>query len=276
LKVLIFCDYQDEDGLPDHAEVVQELVKHNAAVVASASDEDYENGLGQIADNLKTIIKNDDPKWNCSVTDVWVFSDVIQASKMGNEYGSTAARDSTKPLGNFPPGPPYERDDACWEELFHLISNVGYGCAYPDLWGRRADAENPYGYPSGHIPDSNISRALDNMMGDCGAAYNNTQVLPAGASTICHYKYDDPTCFYPCLVNEYQSIVHLAYIGARDYRCNNDWYGLLKEYSFCDQQKCKQHDPQGYALGGHSMLPHILPSGHYKPTKTSALHKSEW
>merc|ERR1712098_581741 len=129
----------------------------------------------------------------------------------------------------------------------------------PAVWGFRADAAHPQWFPpSPSIPESNLSRALDTMIADCGAGYNHSLVYPAKKE--CHWTYNDhPTygCHYPCLINEYLNFAHLATIGARDYQCADH----EDEYSFCTYDKCKKGDPLGFALG--KALPQILPSGHY-------------
>merc|ERR1711933_469838 len=131
--------------------------------------------------------KNDSPLWNCSISGAWVISELFE---------SEMARDAELPYGEVPPGLPYGRDDASWEEIFHLITHTGFASAWPKTWDFRADAASPRTYPGKHVPDSDVSRALDAAMGSCGAAYNHTQ-RPRQAG--CDYYYSDPTCFYPCL-----------------------------------------------------------------------------
>merc|ERR1712196_12402 len=70
---------QDEDGFPDHPEVVQQMVNHKAAMVLTKTEKEYNDGIGSIADKIDTtlkngVIKNDHPVWNCSVMDVWVVA----------------------------------------------------------------------------------------------------------------------------------------------------------------------------------------------------------
>jgi len=252
---------QDEDGNPDHPEVVQAMVARKAAMVLAKSEEEYDRGIGTVADKVRTtlehgVIKNDHPVWNCSVSDVWVVAE---------EFQEETPRDATHPYGKVPPGPAYGRDDAGWEEVFHLITHVGYGCAHPEVFGFRADALHPYAYPSSSIPESNISRILDSALGDCGAAYNHTQT-GRKATRACPYHYGDETCFYPCLVNEYLNFLHLAHIGARDYQ----YADARDEYLYANHEECRAHDPLGFAIGGSAMLPQIPPSGHYAPSGRGA------
>lgn len=250
---------QDEDGRPDHPEVVRELVGHRASMLLTRTHTEYENGVAQVADQINStlqggVIKNDHPFWNCSVTEVWTIAEIFQEELAG---------DAVKPYGAVPPGPPYGRWDAVWEEIFHLITHVGYGCADPDVWGFRADAARPSSYPDARLLESNISRALDAAMGQCGAAYNRTQ---QPRSNRCKYYYTDDTCFYPCLINEYLHMLHVVASGAADFYCASHYE---KEYFFCTMESCKEHDPVGFALGSSGMLPQVLPSGHYRPENSS-------
>lgn len=249
---------QDEDGQPDYPEVVQAMSARKAAMVLMRSSQEYEEGVAKVADQIDStlahgVIKNDHPIWNCSVRGVWVIAEIFQ---------DECARDATEAYGEVPPKVPYGRWDAVWEEVFHLITHVGYGCAHPEVWGFRADAGNRNGYPrDSAAPSSNISRALDKMLGDCGAAYNGTQRPKHDGQ--CNYHYDDETCFYPCLVNEYLFTVHMVRLGALDARCHA---GQREEYSFCTQAEARAQDPDGFWLGGYT-LPQTLPSGHYRPWK---------
>merc|ERR1719499_1742509 len=116
---------QDEDGLPDHPEVAQQLATHKAAMVLTKTEREWDHGVARIADRINStlkhgVIKNDHPIWNCSVSDVWVVAE---------EFEEETPHDSSEPYGQVPPGPPWGRDDAVWEEVFHLISHVGYGCS---------------------------------------------------------------------------------------------------------------------------------------------------
>ena len=70
-----------------------------------------------------------------------------------------------------------------WEEVYHLVSHLGYGCADPERWSTIEG--------SGSL----LSDNLNVLIGDCGWRFNDTQT-PRGPS--CHYYYTDPTCFYSC------------------------------------------------------------------------------
>ncbi|CAE8632239.1 unnamed protein product [Polarella glacialis] len=245
---------QDEDGMPDTPKMVQEMARHKAAVLLLRNKTEYELGPGQVTGSLAHgVIKNDLPAWNCSVTDVWVIVELFQdelvpeAAQGFREQRLQAATDG--------------REDATWEELIHLITHTGLGCAFPDRWGFRADAEHPNLYPpsAGATPASELSAALDAAIGSCGVAYSNSQEPKAEG---CSYYYEDQTCFYPCLVNEYLYQVWRTRIGGRDSACA----GVLKaEYSFCTQALLEAKDPAGFKLAGDPMLPKQLPSGSYRP-----------
>ncbi|CAE8715521.1 unnamed protein product [Polarella glacialis] len=250
-------DVRDEDGMPDTPKMVQEMARHKAAVLLLRNKTEYELGPGQVTGSLAHgVIKNDLPAWNCSVTDVWVIVELFQdelvpeAAQGFREQRLQAATDG--------------REDATWEELIHLITHTGLGCAFPDRWGFRADAEHPNLYPpsAGATPASELSAALDAAIGSCGVAYSNSQEPKAEG---CSYYYEDQTCFYPCLVNEYLYQVWRTRIGGRDSACA----GVLKaEYSFCTQALLEAKDPAGFKLAGDPMLPKQLPSGSYRPERS--------
>merc|ERR1712166_724802 len=107
--------------------MVREMVRHNAAMVLCKTEREYDHGIAKVADQINStlengVIKNDHPIWNCSVTNVWTIAEIFEEE---------TPHDATKPYGEVPPGPPYGRDDSTWEEVFHLITHTGYGCARP-------------------------------------------------------------------------------------------------------------------------------------------------
>ena len=131
---------QDEDGLPEDPEVVRQLVGHKAAVLLTATPDEYDDGVGQVGDHIAAtlwhgVIKNDIPIWNCTVADVWVYVEIFETE---------VAR---SPKASAETAPDFREWRATWEELFHLITHVGLGCAYPEVWGFRA------GLAPGAIPE---------------------------------------------------------------------------------------------------------------------------
>lgn len=253
---------QDEDGHPDGPEVLQQMIFHKAAVLLLRDSAEYKRGVGRVADYGVGIghgvIKNDQPAWNCTVSDVWVVVELFQSETIPDLTPSSwtflPRRASSTPVGAS------GVEDGAWEELFHLISHVGLGCADPEKWGFRADARNPDKYPpSLEVYESVVSRALDVAMGDCGASYSGGQ---KAKKTGCSYYYSDATCLYPCLINEYLYQVWRTRLGGRDSACEE---GLQTEYSFCTRTLLEANDPAGFELASSPALPRELPSGYYRP-----------
>ncbi|CAE7189904.1 Psma1 [Symbiodinium necroappetens] len=189
---------QDQDGVADVPEVTRQLQEHQALILILADEDEYLAGAGAVEGLESNVIKNDNPRWNCSVRDVFVFSELFQT-----ETGQT------------------DGEDAAWEELLHLITHVGYGCAFPERWGFH-EHEEAEGRAS-----SELSRALDAALGSCPASYTGRQ---GEKRADCHYFYEDPSCFYPWLVNEYLFQVWRTRQGGRP--CSP---ALRHEYSYCTQ-----------------------------------------
>mmetsp|Transcript_109617 Transcript_109617/g.341624 ORF Transcript_109617/g.341624 Transcript_109617/m.341624 type:complete len:341 (-) Transcript_109617:161-1183(-) len=234
----------DEDGRPDEPLGVASMARVKAAIFLLGSESEYLDGVARVAEQgpRSGIVKNDNPYWNCTVADAWVYSELFQ-SEMHRE-------------GHRPEGV----DDVAWEELLHLVTHTGLGCAFPKKWGFRADAQRPEAYPPGpNIPRSDLSDALDNAMGGCWASYSGTQRRKAEG---CSFYFTDESCFYPCLANEYLYQVWRTSFGSRDAFCQGD---LRKEFSFCTEALLRSADPRGYSLATDPMLPRVLPDGHYSP-----------
>ena len=101
------------------------------AMQALLFDEDeWEEGIGILAndpDLSSGVIKNDLPTWNCDLDEeVWVLAELFQS-----EMPASGASDEPW-APPYTEGPPYGREDASWEEIIHLISHVGLGCADPE------------------------------------------------------------------------------------------------------------------------------------------------
>eukprot|EP00439_Symbiodinium_sp_Y106_P021590 s6640_g2.t1 len=199
---------QDQDGVADVPEVTRQLQEHQALILILADEDEYLAGAGAVEGLGSKVIKNDNPSWNCSVRDVFVFSELFQTETGCHEEG----------------------EDAAWEELLHLITHVGYGCAFPERWGFQGHTAE------GHA-SSELSRALDAALGSCPASYTGRQ---GKKQADCHYFYEDPSCFYPCLVNEYLFQAWRTRQGRRS--CSTT---LRHEYSHCTQELLQQHDTEG-------------------------------
>jgi|EP01046_Picozoa_sp_COSAG06_P009055 hypothetical protein len=242
---------QDEDGTADEPRVVAAMVARKAMMCLLANEDEYEDGIGEIADGFSLefgVIKNDRPVWTCdSPEDVWVLAEVWQA-----ELVPPCEPDCDPPFAYQPDAPPYGRWDVAWEEVYHLVSHLGYGCGDPSRW---STIEN-----SGSV----ISDNLNTMIGSCGFRFNDTQTP---RQPDCHYYYSDPSCFYSCQVNEYLYQAYTTQLGASEYKCRPN---PSQGYDLCTQPLMFEGDRICWDLladapAGAPPMPQILPSGHYRP-----------
>jgi len=137
--------------------------------------------------------------------------------------------------------------DASLEEVLHLITDQGYGVAYPEVFAR--------------APGTEISNALDKARG------GRFMEVPEQYPDDVWFTYDDETCDYDCQNSEYIYWVLTSILGAQDYpgrfeQINNEWRLNTRE-------KVKQGDPDAYALftDPKYKFPTVLPDGKYRAKK---------
>ena len=142
--------------------------------------------------------------------------------------------------------------DASLEEVLHLITDQGYGGAYPEVFGRE--------------PGTEISNLLDKARG------GRFEDVPEKYPDKAWFTYDDETCDYDCQNSEYIYWILTSILGAQDYagrfeQINNEWRLNTRE-------KVKQGDPDAYALftDPKYKFPTVLPDGKYK-AKTFTIQK---
>lgn len=136
------------------------------------------------------------------------------------------------------------RFDASLEEILHMVSDVGWGGAYPDVFGR--------------APGTEISIALDKARG------GRFMQVPNRYPDEAWFTYDDQTCDYDCQNSEYIYWALTSILGAQDYPGRLEEIG--HEWRLNTREKVRQRDPTVYALltdPKHS-LPSVLPDGRYK------------
>jgi len=142
--------------------------------------------------------------------------------------------------------------DASLEEVLHLITDEGYGVAYPEVFGR--------------VPGTEISNALDKARG--GRFMEVPEHYPEDA----WFTYDDTTCDYDCQNSEYIYWVLTSILGAQDYPGRLEQ--IQREWRLNTREKVKEGDPDAYALftDPKYKFPTVLPDGKYK-AKTFTIQK---
>ncbi|MBN2130463.1 MAG: hypothetical protein JW741_13255 [Sedimentisphaerales bacterium] len=136
------------------------------------------------------------------------------------------------------------RFDASLEEILHMVSDVGWADAYPDVFGR--------------TPGTEISNALDKARG--GRFRRVPRRYPDGA----WFTYDDQTCDYGCQNSEYIYWAMTSILGAQDYPGRLEEIG--HEWRLNTREKVRQGAPTVYAIltDPKYNLPTVLPDGRYK------------
>ena len=92
-------------------------------------------------------------------------------------------------------------NDASLEEVFHLVTALGYGAAYPAVWGIGQDGG-----------ESLLTEALDKARG--GRFQRPPRRYPGSA----YYTYYDNTCDRSCMAVEYWWMAMAAYLDIFQYR----------------------------------------------------------
>ena len=136
------------DDKPDNSLVIDELIKNNAILAMGKTEKDLENSF----DNLIDILEERD-----------VDIDDFERSLIGLISD--------------------EPNIAYLEEILHLVTQVGYAKAYPEVFGE--------------FKGSRISEAMDIARG--GFFKVNPKVYPENS----WYHYYDKSCDYSCMITEY-------------------------------------------------------------------------
>ena len=147
---IILKQWLDNNGdeKPDNQLVVDELIKNNAILAMGKTENDLENSF----DNLIDILEEKN-------VDVEDFE--------GSLIGLIAD----------------EPNIAYLEEILHLVTQVGYANAYPEIFGE--------------FKGSKISKAMDIARG--GFFKKTPKIYPENS----WYHYYDKSCDYSCMITEY-------------------------------------------------------------------------
>ena len=142
-----WLDYNN-DGNPDNYLVIDALIKNNAILVMGQSEDDLENSFENLIDVLDEANIDID---NFENSIVGLISD--------------------------------EPNIAYLEEILHLVTQVGYANAYPEVFGE--------------FKGCRISMAMDVARG--GYFETVPQIYPESS----WYHYYDKSCDYACMITEY-------------------------------------------------------------------------
>ncbi|MCG8576314.1 MAG: hypothetical protein MI810_15610 [Flavobacteriales bacterium] len=132
--------------------------------------------------------------------------------------------------------------DATLEEVFHLITHVGYANVYPEVFGESSG--------------TSISDAMDIARG------GNFDKIPDSYPADAWYTYDDGTCKYDCQVTEYHYWALTSILGAQENRLSE----IEHEWRLNTKEKVESQDPAIYELltNPEYKFPTVLPDGTYK------------
>ena len=136
------------DEKPDNSLVVDELIKNNAILVIGKTENDLENSFDELID----ILEDSD-----------VDIDNFERSLIGLISD--------------------EPNIAYLEEILHLVTQVGYANAYPEVFGE--------------FKGSRISKAMDIARGGF------FEITPKAYPENSWYHYYDRSCEYSCMITEY-------------------------------------------------------------------------
>ena len=136
------------DEKPDNSLVVDELIKNNAIIAIGKTENDLENSFDELID----ILEDSD-----------VDIDNFERSLIGLISD--------------------EPNIAYLEEILHLVTQVGYANAYPEIFGE--------------FKGSRISKAMDIARGGF------FEITPKAYPENSWYHYYDRSCEYSCMITEY-------------------------------------------------------------------------
>ena len=212
----VFAQYldNDADGTPDNSKVIYSLKKNKAHFLMCETE-----------DEVECTNWSDDGKW---LDDMLIDTGSCSQSQYADETGI-----NNEKFGAF---------DASLEEVLHLISNCGYGGAYPDV------------FRSNSV--SLIGQYMDNARG------GHFEKIPNSYPADAWYSYDDNSCIYNCMITEYFYWAMTSILGAQEDRFDE----IGHEWKLNTKEKVMETDPDIYNLltDPQYKLPTILPDGNYQ------------
>jgi hypothetical protein len=132
--------------------------------------------------------------------------------------------------------------DAALEEVWHLITHIGYVNAYPTIFGENEG--------------TSLSNAMDVARG------GRFTSIPSSYPAKAWYTYNDATCNYGCQATEYMYWAMSSILGAQAKRLND----IKDEWKLNTKAKVQTTDKAIYGLltDAKYKFPTVLPDGTYK------------
>ncbi|HAD21246.1 MAG TPA: hypothetical protein DCF87_03920 [Opitutae bacterium] len=175
----------DENGTVDQSEVLAKLLGNSnseiATMVLFESESEQESFSGSFETLMQILTRSQN-----------LFADeIFENGSSGNDR------------------------DATLEEVLHLVTDLGWDEAFPDIWGERKG--------------SSVANAMDLAR---GGYFEN---VPAQYPESAWYTYDDETSDYPTQITEYVYWATTTHLGAQNWQgrnhsnYNNEWTPYTKE-----------------------------------------------
>ncbi len=207
---------------------------HAANVLAQYLDNDEDGSV----DNQLVLDKMIENK---AFIVMWKQENDLDIEPPTDREGQDLGNDETHPsfvssgnLGQF---------DASLEEIWHLITHIGYANAYPTIFGENTG--------------TSLTAAMDIARGGSFTTIPNP--YPAKA----WYTYDDQTCEYDCMVTEYIYWAMTSILGAQENRLGE----ISPEWDLNTAALVQKTDTSIYSLltDPQYKFPTVLPDGTYRP-----------
>ncbi len=223
-------------GIPIYAfsEVEDNRLLHAANLMAQYLDNNEDGTIDNPA--VLTAMQN-----NNAFLFMWKSeSDFDNLNPPSGAEGQDLGNDETVP--GFVSGGRVGEFDAALEEVFHLITHVGYASVYPDVFGENAG--------------TSLSNAMDIARG------GNFTTIPNPYPDGAWYTYDDTTCTYDCQATEYIYWAMTSILGAQENRLDE----IGQEWDLNTSALVQSTDTMIYELltDPQYSFPTVLPDGTYK------------
>ena len=210
-----------------YAEVEDIKLLHAANIMAQYLDND-EDGIVDNPLLLKTLLENQ--------AALFMWKKMAQVNLNAQDLGA----DESHPEWhiNCHTGP----FDATLEEVWHVISHLGYAHAYPTIFGEFKGT------------------SLTNAMGIARGGHFTK--IPRKYPEIAWYTYDDRTCNYDCMAGEYIYWGLTSILGAQENRLHE----ISDEWDLNTSDLVKNTDTAIYSLLSNPeyIFPKSLPDGTYR------------